>query len=340
MIELRHLTKTYHTKGKTITAVHDVSFTINRGEIFGIVGYSGAGKSSLLRCLNMLEKPTSGQVLIDQTDLTKLSGDQLRQVRQSIGMIFQHFNLMANRTVAGNIAYAMEVAGKGKEEIAARIKELLDLVGLSDKANAFPSELSGGQKQRVGIARALANSPKVLLCDEATSALDPMTTSSILELLREINQKLGLTIVLITHEMHVVKEICHRVAIMANGQVLEEGDVYQIFAKPQEQLTKQFVRTVIDVQLPDHLLEPKSESELVRISLLADQAEKPMFDKLIRSFQVQANILHGKIEYIQGRPLAVFILELTGEQQERLKALAYLQQETAETEVIPYADHQ
>ncbi|HZG14155.1 MAG TPA: methionine ABC transporter ATP-binding protein [Candidatus Bathyarchaeia archaeon] len=340
MIELRNLTKTYHTKGNTVTAVHDVSLTINRGEIFGIVGYSGAGKSSLLRCLNMLEKPSSGQVLIDQTDLTKLSGDQLRQVRQSIGMIFQHFNLMANRTVAGNIAYAMEVAGKGKEEIAARIKELLDLVGLSDKANSFPSELSGGQKQRVGIARALANSPKVLLCDEATSALDPMTTSSILELLREINRKLGLTIVLITHEMHVVKEICHRVAIMANGHVLEEGDVYQIFAKPQQQLTKQFVRTVIDVQLPDHLLEPKAESELVRISLLADQAEKPMFDKLIRSFQVQANILHGKIEYIQGRPLAVFILELTGEPQERSKALAFLQQETAETEVIPYANHQ
>lgn len=335
MIEIRNLTKTYRTKGTLVTAVDDVSLTINQGEVFGIVGYSGAGKSSLLRCLNMLEKPTSGQVLIDQTDLTSLPLAQLRQIRQSIGMIFQHFNLMSNRTVFGNIAYPMEVAGKSKEEIAERIAELLELVGLSDKANAFPSELSGGQKQRVGIARALANSPKVLLCDEATSALDPMTTSSILELLREINQRLGLTIVLITHEMEVVKEICHRVAIMANGNVIEEGHVYEIFARPQQLLTKQFVRTVIDLQLPDHLLTQRAEeSELVRILFQAEQAEKPVIHTLIRTFNVQANILHGKIEYIQGRPLGVFILQLTGEKQERQQALGYLEQATAETEVI------
>ncbi len=335
MIDIRNLSKIYRTKGKLVTAVHNVTLTIKQGEIFGIVGYSGAGKSSLLRCLNMLEKPTSGQVLIDQTDLTRLPGDQLRQVRQSIGMIFQHFNLMANRTVFGNIAYPMEVAGKSKEEIAKRIEELLALVGLSDKANAFPSELSGGQKQRVGIARALANSPKVLLCDEATSALDPMTTSSILQLLREINQKLGLTIVLITHEMEVVKEICHRVAIMANGQVIEEGDVYDIFARPQEHLTRQFVQTVIDLELPEHLLAQRvEESELVRISFQTEQAEKPVIHTLIRSFNVQANILHGKIEYIQERPLGMFILQLQGEKQERQRALEYLRQATAETEVI------
>jgi D-methionine transport system ATP-binding protein len=242
---------------------------------------------------------------------------------------------MANRTVAGNIAYAMEVAGKSKDEIEPRIKELLDLVGLSDKANAYPSELSGGQKQRVGIARALANSPKLLLCDEATSALDPMTTSSILELLREINQKLGLTIVLITHEMEVVKEICHRVAIMANGRVIEEGDVYEIFAKPKEPLTKQFVQTVIDLQLPEHLLDKhEEEGDLVRIVFQAEQGEKPVFHDLIRSFRVQTNILHGKIVYIQGRPLGVFILKLTGEKPERLKALEYLRSATAETEVM------
>jgi len=338
MIELRNVSKVYETKTKRITAVNDVSLTIENGEIFGIVGYSGAGKSSLLRCINMLEKPTSGNVIIDGVELTALPASKLREVRQSIGMIFQHFNLIANRTVAGNIAYPMEVAGKSKQEIKARASELLELVGLSDKANTYPSQLSGGQKQRVGIARALANSPKVLLCDEATSALDPKTTQSILRLLQEINQKLGISIVLITHEMEVIKEICHRVAIMAEGRVIEEGRVYNIFATPRENITRQFVQTVLDFQLPDHLLNQRGEDrEIVKVMFQGDRAETPVINRMIRSFQVEVNILHGKIEYIQNIPLGTFIMELIGEKRERLKALDFLVRETAGTEVIQHA---
>jgi D-methionine transport system ATP-binding protein len=338
MIELRNVHKVYSSKEREVTAVDHVSLQIQKGEIYGIVGYSGAGKSSLLRCINMLERPTSGQVLIDGTDLTTLSEEALRKVRQSIGMIFQHFNLMANRTVAGNIAYPMEVAGKSKAEIESRIKELLDLVGLSDKANAYPSQLSGGQKQRVGIARALANSPKVLLCDEATSALDPQTTRSILNLLKEINQKLGLSIVLITHEMEVIKEICHRVAIMANGKIIEEGPVYELFATPKTELTRQFVQSVLEVKLPHHLLKRRTpDSELVKVLFQGERAEKPIISTMLRSFSVEANILHGNIEYIQDIPLGIFVMELIGERTERTKALEFLNRETAGTEVISYA---
>ncbi|MFY0543628.1 methionine ABC transporter ATP-binding protein [Brevibacillus sp. H7] len=338
MIELRHVQKVYSSKEREVTAVDHVSLQIQKGEIYGIVGYSGAGKSSLLRCINMLERPTSGQVLIEGTDLTALSDEELRKVRQSIGMIFQHFNLMANRTVAGNIAYPMEVAGKSKTEIETRITELLDLVGLSDKANAYPAQLSGGQKQRVGIARALANSPKVLLCDEATSALDPKTTRSILNLLKEIHQKLGLSIVLITHEMEVVKEICHRVAIMANGKIVEEGPVYELFATPKTELTRQFVQSVLEVKLPGHLLKRRTpDSELVKVIFQGERAEKPIISTMLRSFSVEANILHGNIEYIQDIPLGIFIMELIGESTERTKVLEFLNRETAGTEVIPYA---
>jgi len=338
MIELRHLHKVYQKKGGKIVAVNNVSLTIGQGEIFGIVGYSGAGKSSLLRCINMLERPTAGQVFVDGEELTAMPVEQLRRVRQSIGMIFQHFNLMANRTVAGNIAYPMEVAGRSKAEIAARTRELLELVGLADKANAYPSELSGGQKQRVGIARALANSPKVLLCDEATSALDPMTTQSILALLREINRRLGLTIVLITHEMEVVKEICDRVAIMANGEVIEQGSAYEIFAGPREELTRQFVSTVIDLQLPDYLLkQQRHDSELVKVLFQAEKAEAPVIHDLLRLYDVEVNIRHGRMEYIQERPLGIFLLEVSGEERERARAIQYLLRETSETEVLPYA---
>ncbi len=238
MIRIEHVTKTYDD----VIAVDDVSFNIKKGEIFGIIGYSGAGKSTLLRCLNLLERPTTGKVWIDNKDFTKLTDREVRKERLKVGMIFQHFYLISSKTVYDNIAFSLKAAGKKKSDIKIRVLELLDLVGLTDRANHYPAQLSGGQKQRVGIARALANNPKVLLCDEATSALDPTTTVAILNLLKEINEKLGITIVLITHEMEVIKDVCHRIAVMENGKVIEIGSVYDIFANPKQALTKKFVR--------------------------------------------------------------------------------------------------
>ena len=235
MIELRHISKDFGTGEHAVHAVQDVSLTVETGEIFGIIGFTGAGKSTLVRCINLLERPTSGEVLLDGQELTALPPKQLRQTRKKIGMIFQHFNLMPSRTVAGNVAYPLRGSGLSREQIAAKVQSLLELVGIGNKADAFPSQLSGGQKQRVAIARALANDPSVLLCDEATSALDPQTTKAILHLLRDLNAKLGLTIVLITHEMAVVREICHRVAVMEHGRVAEQGEVFNVFVDPRQE---------------------------------------------------------------------------------------------------------
>jgi len=245
MIQIEQLTKIYNVHRRKVVGVDRVSLSIDRGEIFGIIGHSGAGKSTLLRCLNLLERPTSGRIIIDGTDITTLSGVSLRHARLKIGMIFQHFCLIHSKTVFDNIAFALRAAGKTKAEIDARVQELLDMVGLSDKRDAYPSQLSGGQKQRVGIARALANNPSVLLCDEATSALDPATTSSILQLLKRINRELGITIVLITHEMEVIKEVCDRVAVMQDGRIIEIGRVYDLFTRPQQPLTRSFVEHVL-----------------------------------------------------------------------------------------------
>lgn len=240
MIKLVNVSKNYTLNEDTVTAVRDVSLTIHMGEMFGIIGYSGAGKSTLIRCINMLETPSSGQVFIENRDLTKLAPAELRAARQQVGMIFQQFNLLSCRTVAGNVAFPLEIAGHRPEEIKQRVQELLHLVGLSDKAQAYPSQLSGGQKQRVGIARALANHPKVLLCDEATSSLDPQTTQSVLLLLKEINRVLGLTVVLVTHEMPVVKAVCDRVAVMEQGRLVELGTVEKVFARPESLTARQF----------------------------------------------------------------------------------------------------
>lgn len=262
MIDIKNLTKTYFSKDREVKAVDNVSITIHDEEIFGIVGYSGAGKSSLLRCINLLERPTSGKITVDGVDLTKLDNKRLRQARLKIGMIFQHFNLVSQKTVAENIAFALKASKTPKNKIEKRVDELLDMVGLADKKEVYPGQLSGGQKQRVGIARALANNPKVLLCDEATSALDPTTTKSILNLLKKINKELNITIVIITHEMDVVKEICHRMAIMENGRIVEQGNVYDIFASPKEQLTKEFIQSVVSFDLP------KATLRLVRGTLV------------------------------------------------------------------------
>lgn len=253
MIRLENVSKTFTDSNKEVHAVNNVSLTINDGDIFGIIGFSGAGKSTLVRCINLLEKPTDGKVFVDDAEITALSGKELRKARKKIGMIFQHFNLMPSRTIFGNVAYPLRGSGLSKEEIREKVHHLLELVGISEKENAFPSQLSGGQKQRVAIARALANDPNILLCDEATSALDPQTTKSILKLLQQLNQTLGITVVVITHEMAVVKEICNRVAVMDHGDVVEEGEVFHVFASPKEPLTRSFIKTTSNLQKIEEL---------------------------------------------------------------------------------------
>ena len=248
MIRLENVSKTFTDSNKEVHAVNNVSLTINDGDIFGIIGFSGAGKSTLVRCINLLEKPTEGKVFVDDAEITALSGKELRKARKKIGMIFQHFNLMPSRTIFGNVAYPLRGSGLSKEEIKEKVHHLLELVGISEKENAFSGQLSGGQKQRVAIARALANDPNILLCDETTSALDPQTTKSILKLLQQLNQTLGITVVVITHEMAVVKEICNRVAVMDHGDVVEEGEVFHVFASPKEPLTRSFIKTTSNLQ--------------------------------------------------------------------------------------------
>ncbi len=333
LIEIRNLVKEYKSKKETVLGVDHVSVKINKGEIFGIVGYSGAGKSSLIRCLNLLEQPTSGEILIDGQDLTKLSSKELRLARQKTSMIFQHFHLIKSKTVFDNLAFALKAAKVPKANIKPRVSELLDMVGLTDKANAYPAQLSGGQKQRVGIARALANNPSVLLCDEATSALDPNTTKSILKLLKDINKQLGLTIVLITHEMEVVKEICDRMAVMQDGKIVEEGRVYDLFANPKQSLTKQFIENILQFELPPHLLK-KRKGTLFKIQFKGSIAEESVVSEVFQKYKVQGNILHGKIEYIQEIPLGIFIMELIGEESEVEAAIRYITDKTQSLEVI------
>ena len=283
MIRLEKISKTFRTKNHTVEAVKNVSINIADGEIYGIIGFSGAGKSTLVRCINLLERPTEGKVYFGERELTSLSAAELRKERRKIGMIFQQFNLISSRTVARNVALPLEGTGRTRAEINARVAQLLEYVGLSDKAKAFPSQLSGGQKQRVAIARALANDPDVLLCDEATSALDPQTTKSILNLLSKLNKELGITIVVITHEMAVIKKICGRVAVMEYGEVVEEGEVFSVFASPQKQITKDFISTTSNLSEIYALVEEDSSvtklkpgEVLVRIMYLRADVSEPL----------------------------------------------------------------
>lgn len=333
MLEFRNVSKVYSAKKKEVVGVDNVSLTINSGDIFGIVGYSGAGKSSLLRCINLLERPTSGEILINGKDLTKLSRNELRLARLKIGMIFQHFFLISQKTVGENIAFALKAASMPANAIPARVDELLEMVGLAEKRDVYPAQLSGGQKQRVGIARALANNPAMLLCDEATSALDPKTTVSILRLLKEINKKLGITIVLITHEMDVVKEICNRMAVMQDGKVIEEGDVYDIFASPQKVLTQEFISSVVSFDIPKTILKDV-RGQIVKILFKGNVAGEGVISDTMQRFEVKGNFLHGTIEYIQERPLGIFLMELQGEDSELAKARAYMTERGAIVEVV------
>ncbi|HHU31199.1 MAG TPA: methionine ABC transporter ATP-binding protein [Clostridia bacterium] len=339
MIEIKELKKIYgHGKNKVV-ALDGIDLNIKPGEIFGIIGLSGAGKSTLIRCLNMLEKPTKGKVIIDGFDLTSLSGDQLRSVRRRIGMIFQHFNLLWSRTVADNIAFPLEIAGeKDKGKIEARVNELLDLVDLSDKANAYPAQLSGGQKQRVGIARALANNPKVLLCDEATSALDPQTTGSILELLANINKKLGITMVIITHEMAVIKAICDKVAVIEDGKIVESGPVFDLFTNPHTKTARRFISTINSTELPDVILErqkiSRGHSKLIRISFIGSSAGEPIISDMIQKFNIKANILYGNIDHIKNNIFGTLTVQLIGADSNTSQALTYLEGLGLKVEVI------
>lgn len=333
MIEIRNLSKVYPTKKGKVKAIDNVSLTIQEGEVFGIVGYSGAGKSSLLRCINLLERPTSGTILVDGKDLTTLKSEELRQARLKIGMIFQHFYLISQKTVFDNIAFALKAANVPTQQIKARVERLLELVGLSDKRDVYPSQLSGGQKQRVGIARALANDPTVLLCDEATSALDPTTTKAILDLLKKINKELNITIVLITHEMQVVKEICNRMVIMQDGRILEEGTVYDLFAKPQAELTKEFISSVVSFEIPQVILEA-CQGPIVKVTFSGEVAGEGVISDTLQKFNVHGNFLHGSIEYIQELPLGIFIMELNGPPEEITKALQYIENREVQVEVL------
>ena len=334
MIDLQHITQRYPTpEGGVFYALKDVSLHIEQGEIFGIIGRSGAGKSTLVRCINFLNRPSEGTVTVDGKCLNTMTEAELRASRRNIGMIFQHFNLMPSRTVFDNIALALRHSELGKEAKAKKIEELLALVGLSDKSNAYPAQLSGGQKQRVAIARALANDPKVLLCDEATSALDPQTTHSILKLLKEVNQKLRLTIVVITHQMSVIKEICDRVAVMKTGRIVEEGTITEIFAHPKADLTKEFINTANNVKKFLGLVESgQLDNEVAeggKILLLTStggSAGEPLVVALYERFKVRANIVFGNIDFIQGSALGKLGVVLTGEKASVQQAEDYLKE--------------
>ncbi|MEK3890303.1 methionine ABC transporter ATP-binding protein [Bacillus sp. FSL K6-3431] len=335
MIAISNLTKQYQTNKGMVTGVDNVSLTVDKGEIFGIVGYSGAGKSSLIRCMNLLETPTSGLVKVDGLELTKLSSNDLRKARLKIGMIFQHFYLISSKTIIENITFALKAATYPKVDQKKRAEELLEMVGLADKKDVYPAQLSGGQKQRVGIARALANNPSVLLCDEATSALDPSTTKSILALLKKINKELGLTIVLITHEMAVVKEICDRMAVMQDGRIIEQGQVYDIFATPETELTRQFIGDVLQLDIPEKLLK-QCTGTVVKIQFKGSKAGETVVSDMLQRHQVKGNFLHGNIEYIQEEPLGIFIMELIGEKNEVVNAIQYLQERIGNVEVVTH----
>lgn len=302
-------------KGKEINALRPTSLTINEGEIFGLIGFSGAGKSTLLRLINLLEAPTTGTIHVGDDEVTSLNQKDLRVKRQKIGMIFQQFNLIESKTVADNIAFVLRAAKYPKAKIDGRIDELLELVGLSEKKTVFPKNLSGGQKQRVGIARALANNPDVLLSDEATSALDPETTKTILNLLKRINKELGITIVVITHEMEVIKDLAQRVGVMSNGEIIEMDDVYKIFSEPTHEVTQGFVQDIYDFQIPPHIVQT-DENKILTIKFLQDSAEESYLNKIYREFDLSISILNGRIEYINGIPLGILMLQVTGDASE------------------------
>lgn len=348
MIDIQDLSLTYAGPQGPVHALKNINLHIQAGEVFGIIGRSGAGKSSLVRCMNLLNRPVSGKMIVNGRDLLQLSDAQLRQARQEIGMVFQHFNLLSSRTVFDNAALPLELAGVSKAEIAQRITPLLELVGLAHLANRYPAQISGGQKQRVGIARALASNPRVLLSDEATSALDPETTRSILDLLRQVNRELGVTVVLITHQMQVIKQIADRVAVMEAGQVVELGAVLDVFTNPQQAITQSLIDEIVPQELPASVQQrvqalslglPAGQSgQLLRLSYAGDSAYQPVLSHLIRELGLDLSILHGQIDDIQGQTFGSLAVFASGPPAQITAAIAYLQRNGVQVRQQPQGD--
>ena len=340
MLDLIGLSKTYTTSGGPAAALHDVTLSVQAGEIFGVIGRSGAGKSTLIRCINLLERPTTGRVVVGGQDLTGLPARELNAARRAIGMVFQHFNLLASRTAFGNVALPLEIAGLDRAEIRRRVDEALERVGLRDKADSYPAQLSGGQKQRVGIARALAGRPKILLCDEATSALDPETTVQILDLIRGINRDLGLTVVLITHEMAAIKQIADRVAVLDAGRVIEQGMVFDVFTRPRSDVARRFLREAVGLELPASLAAQiqaapgRGHSTLLRITFTGPAASEPIVSELSRRFELDLNIVAGRIDEIQGRPFGTLAVLVDAPAARLDAALNYLRTRNMPVEVL------
>ena len=328
LIELRHLTKTFRGKMQTVEALRDINLSIHQGEIYGIIGMSGAGKSTLVRCINFLEKPTGGQVIIDGKDLATLTPKALRALRQDVSMIFQHFNLLQQRDVRGNIAFAMEIAGMKKADIERRVDEMLEIVGLTDRQHNYPSQLSGGQQQRVAIARALSTNPKIILCDEATSALDPQTTTSILNLLREINQKMGITIVIITHEMSVVESVCTHVAIVDNGDLVENGTVEQVFSQPKSEAARKLIfrKAGADAGVMG--------DRMIRIVFEGNASSEPIIAGLVMECHVAVNMMYADTRDVGGKAFGQMILQLPEDHLQQEKAIYYLQNKNLRVEEV------
>ena len=343
MIKLNNITKIFTLPDKKLTALDNVSLHVPKGQICGVIGASGAGKSTLIRCVNLLERPTHGAVIIDDVDLTQLSDAELVKTRRQIGMIFQHFNLLTSRTIFENVALPLELENKSKAEIQEKTTALLALVGLSDKHNVYPANLSGGQKQRVAIARALASDPKVLLCDEATSALDPATTQSILKLLKEINRTLGITILLITHEMEVVKRICDQVAVIDKGRLIEQGTVSEIFSNPKTELAQEFISSTFHITLPEEYLENLSDTPkhaksypIIKFEFTGRSVDAPLLSQASKKFGVELSILTSQIDYAGGVKFGFTIAEVEGDEDAITQTKVYLMENNVRVEVLGY----
>ena len=338
MIQFKDVSKTFKSKGVTTQALQHVSLDIEDGDMFGVIGFSGAGKSTLLRMVNGLEMPTAGHVEINGQDLSKISHNEMRKLRKSIGMVFQQFNLLDSRTVFDNVAIPLRLNKVDKSKIHKKVVELLEYVNLADKADAYPGQLSGGQKQRVGIARALATDPSILLCDEATSALDPETTESILQLLERIHKELNITILIVTHEIQVIQRLCNRVAVMEHGKVVEKGSVLEVFSNPQQDMTKKFVRTVIPDQIPPSVVakihEAKDNYKILKLRFLGDNATDHLMYHINKNFPVQTNILFASVNELQRTILGIFILQIIGDDAEIAKVIQYIDEQHVQRQEV------
>ncbi|MWN90979.1 methionine ABC transporter ATP-binding protein MetN [Gilliamella sp. Pra-s65] len=342
MIKLQHISKIFEHNKTPIHALKDITIHVPQGKIYGVIGKSGAGKSTLIRCVNLLEKPTSGKIFFDNQEITHLSNRKLIEVRRKISMIFQHFNLLSSRTVFDNIAFPLELNKTPKAKIKQKVNELIELVGLTEKANVYPANLSGGQKQRVAIARALASDPKVLLCDEATSALDPETTRSILKLLKDINQKLGLTILLITHEMDVVKQICDQVAVISNGELVEQSSVGEIFSHAKTDIARQFIQSTLHLNIPDDYLarlsqDPKEGlNPLVRLEFTGVSVDLPLLSQIAKEFSIESNIISAQMDYAGGVKFGLMLAQMDGNPKRISSAIQFLENNNTKVEVLGY----